>query len=525
MRSRKATWAAALLAGALLAGTAWAQEITIGRGNEPDAIDPHFSRTGNNQMTAVNMFDRLLLTTPQMSEVPALAVSWRNIDPLTWEVKLRQGVTFHDGSPFTAEDVLFSFERTRSIPNSPASFASSVASVKTAEIVDPLTIRFTTDTPTPQFVTEIGRIYIASKKAAEGATTEDFNSGKATIGTGPYKFVEWVPADRVVLERNDSYWGEKPAYQKATLKFISNDAARVAALLSGSVDLIDLVPPTDVETLKANPDIQLFSTASSRLIYIGVDSDRDESPFVTDVDGRPMDRNPLKDSRVRLALSKMIDRGAIVDRILYGSGTPAGQLVPEGLFGFNPDLKPVAADPQGAKALLAEAGWGQGFGLTVHGSNDRFSYDGQVAQAIGQLLARGGIKINKVDAQPYSVYAKAATNREFSFFVFSFGSSTGEASAGLNSVLHTFDKEGGMGANNRARYSNPEFDKVLQEALQEFDDGRREKLLQQAAAIAFGDTAIIPLYWQEVYWAGRKGVTYDARRDERTIVYDARPAP
>jgi peptide/nickel transport system substrate-binding protein len=337
-------------------------------------------------------------------------------------------------------------------------------------------------------------------------------------------FKQWVPGDRLVLAPNPHYWGDKPAFDNVTIKFISNDAARMAALLSGSVDLIDGVPPNDVATVESSGKAKVYSTTSGRLIYLALDSARDQSPFVTGKDGQPLAANPLKDKRVRLAISKLINRDLIIQRLLNGSGTAAGQIVPEGLGGYATDVKPEAYDAAGAKALLAEAGYGDGFGLTVHSSNDRFAGDADIAQAIGQMLARGGLKINGVVTQPYNVYAGAASKQEYSAFIFSFGNSNSNSANALTNVLATYDKEAGKGAFNRARYSNPEFDAVLKQALAEFDEAKRNQLLEQAAQIGFGDVGIVPLYFPTVHWAARNGITYRANKNEWTLATYAEAA-
>ncbi len=514
------------LAAAMALGTvpALAADLTIGRGNEPQSIDPQFSRTGPNQMTALHIFDRLILTDANVRSRPGLAESWTNVDPLTWEVKLRQGVTFHDGSPFTAEDVVFSLTRAPDVPNSTASFAGSVASIADMMIVDDHTIRFTTTEPDPVFLNSIGTVYIVSKAATEGKESADFNSGAAAIGTGPYKFVSWAPGDRLELTRNDAYWGDAPAYENVTMRFLSNDAARVAALLSGAVDLIDLVPPADLPSLRENSDITVYDTPTVRLIYLALNQ-QDDAPFLTDLDGNPLPSNPFKDARVRHAISLMIDRQAIIDRLLYGAGEPASQIVPIGVYGYNDAIEVPQANIERAKELLAEAGYPDGFGITVHSSNDRFSQDGELAQVLGQFLARGGLKVNGVETFPYSVYSKDAGKNAYGAFVFSYGNSTGESSRGLLSALHTYDKEGsGNGTLNRFRYSNPEFDAAVIAAAQIFDEGEREQALKDAAAIAAADTAVVPLYFQALSWASKANIAFTPRRDERTLAMGAKPA-
>jgi peptide/nickel transport system substrate-binding protein len=514
-----------LLLGATLLGLpAAAAELTIGRSSEQSSIDPLFSRTGNNQMTASHFFDQLIEADASNQLHPSIATSWKVIDATTW-VKLRSGVTFHDGSPFSADDVVFSLERAKNVPNSPASFAGAVGAIAAIEAVDPTTVRIKTRAPSPQLLEQISLVFLVSKKVATGAATADFNSGKAMVGTGPYKFGEWKNGDRLTMTRNEAYWGTKPAYDKVTFRFIPKDAPRVAALLAGDVDLIDQVPPSDVKSLKSNAKIALHSTPSTRLVYLALDSDRDESPFVTDAGGKPLSKNPLKDPRVRQAIAKMIDRSVIVDRLLDGSGEAAAQMVPKGIGGHEPSLQPEKADPTGAKALLTAAGYPNGFGLTLHSSNDRLPKDADLVQVLGQMLTRGGLKVNGVVALPYNVYATAATRRDYSAFVFSFGTSTPNSAIALNNVLATYNQEAGTGVFNRARYSNARFDATLKSTIAEFDEEKRNGLLRDAAKIAFSDVGLVPLYWQVVHWASKKGIAYEARKDESTYAMSAKPAP
>ncbi|MCO5732491.1 ABC transporter substrate-binding protein [Rhizobium sp. SSA_523] len=513
---RKSFFAAAMASTLWVVPLAQAADLTIGSATEPSSIDPQFSRTGNNQNVAMQIFDRLLETDTTIGIHPALAMSWDNIDPLTWHVKLREGVKFHDGSAMTAEDVIFSLTRAKNIPNSPAPFSGNVASIDSMKALDDLTIEFKTKQPTPDFIEQVGFVYIVSKKAAENATIEDFNSGKAAIGTGAYKFKSWTPGDNLSLTRNTAFWGRQQDFDNVTIKFISNDASRVAALRSGAVDLIDAVPPGDVKTLSSMSELKVFSIPSARLIYLAIDASRDKSPFVTDKAGKPLDKNPLKDRKVRTALSEMINRQLIVDRILDGSGEPAGQLVPDGVAGNDPAIKAPAYAPDHAKTLLQEAGYADGFGLTLHTSNDRFPGDAETAQALGQMFARGGLKVNGVVAQPYNVYTKAASGQEFSAFIFSLGNSTPTSATGLRNLLMTYNKEGGTGSFNRVRYSDPTFDKMMQEAMAEFDSEKRIQLLQQATAYVFEDMPIIPLFWQKVHWAGKATLSYDANMTEDT---------
>ena len=511
--------AGALAAALVLPGTLAAKDITVGLASEPSSIDPHYHNLTPNNALAREIFDRLIMPDDKQVLKPGLAVSWKAVDDLTWEFKLREGVKWHDGSPFTADDVVFTFERAPDVPNSPSSFGTYLKG-KAIEKVDDLTVRIKTAAPYPLMPNDISTFSIISKKHGDGAGTEDYNSGKAAIGTGAYKFVEWVPGDRIVLERNDDFWGDKPEWEKVTIKPIKSGPARLAALLAGDVDFIEGVPTTDIERLRDNKDITLSQGISNRVIYLHLDHFRDDSPFVKAADGDSI-KNPLRDARVRKAISMAINRDAIVDRVMEGVAVKAGQLLPEGFFGVSGKLKPVDYDPEGAKKLLTDAGVGDGFQLTIHGPNDRYINDAKIAEAIAQMLTRVGIK-TAVETMPKSVYFKRASRGaegepEFSFILVGWGAGTGEASSPLKSLLHTYDKERGFGASNRGRYSNQEVDKLVERALATIDDGKRAALLAQATEIAVEDGGIIPLHYQVNTWAGRKGIVYSARTDETTL--------
>ncbi len=513
----------ALAVSLVFAGTAYAQTLKIGLKSEPSSMDPHYHNLTPNNMMALYVFDRLILQDAKQNLKPGLAVSWKNVDDLTWEFKLRSGVKWHDGSDFTAEDVAFTISRAPNVPNSPSSLARYIKQVTSVEVIDPLTIRMKTEKPFPLMPTYMSTFGIISKKTGTGATTADYNSGKAMNGTGPFTFVEFVPGDRIVYKRNENYWGDKPEWSDVIVKPLSNNSARVAALLAGDVDMIDFVPTADIESLKKNDKVSISQTVSNRVIYMHIDTARDKSPFVTDVNGNPMDKNPLKDLRVRKAISKAINRKGIVEKVMEGVAIPAGQLLPEGFFAISPNLKVEPYDPEGAKALLKEAGWGDGFGLTIHGPNNRYVNDAKIVQAIAQMLTRVGIKA-KVDTMPKNVFFPRGSKLEFSFMLVGWGAGSGEPSSPLGSLLHTYDKAKGFGSSNRGRFSNAELDAALEEALATVDRKKHGELLIKATEIGINNLGIIPLHFQVNTWAVRKGLTYEARTDEQTLAVGVRSA-
>ncbi|MGH6814859.1 MAG: ABC transporter substrate-binding protein, partial [Hyphomicrobiaceae bacterium] len=412
--------AAALIAAALgLAPPVFAKGLRIGLSSEPTSIDPHFHNLSPNNSLLSHIFERLVETDPKNKLIPGLAESWKTLDDTTWEFKLRKGAAWHDGTPFTADDVLFTFERAPNVPNSPSSFAAMVKG-KTIKKIDDHTVHITTPAPYPLMPNDLSNLLIVSKKHGTGAKTEDYNSGKAAIGTGPYKFEKYTPGDRVDVVRNDAYWGAKPKWDKIAFKPIKAGPARVAALLAGDVDAIEDTPTADIERLKKEPKIELSQAVSRRVIYFHMDQFRDESPFIKGKDGSAI-KNPLKDKRVRLALSKAINRDAIVSRVMEGVAIPAGQLLADGFFGVSNKAKPEKHDPDGAKKLLAEAGYPNGFKMTLHGPNGRYTNDVRIAEAVAQMFTRIGVETTIETLPPATFFSRASTGAggqpEFSFIL------------------------------------------------------------------------------------------------------------
>ncbi|MEM6617211.1 MAG: ABC transporter substrate-binding protein [Pseudomonadota bacterium] len=498
-----------------------AAELTIGLAAEATSIDPHFHNLGPNNQIAAHLFDAIVNQDENQRLVPGLAVSWQTIDDLTWEFKLREGVTFHDGSPFTADDIICTFERAPDVPNSPSGYGTYLKG-KTFEKVDDFTILAKTPEPYPLMLNDLSTVPIISDEVGCGATTEQFNAGEAAMGTGPWKFVEYVPGDRIVMEQNSDYWGDVPEFEKVTLRPIPSGPARVAALLAGDVDMINGVPTTDLAQLKANEDLAISEGVSNRVIYLHMDQFRESSPHITAKDGSDI-KNPLMDVRVRRAVSKAINRPAIVERVMEGQAIPAGQLLPEGFFGVSPNLEPEGYDPEGAKALLAEAGYADGFKMRIHGPNDRYINDAKIVEAIAQMMTRIGVETD-VETMPRSTYFGRASRGapdggpEFSFILVGWGAGSGEASSPLRSLIATFDADKGMGASNRGRHSDPAIDALIMEALQTVDEDKRAALLAEATDKAIGDNlAIIPLHYQVNAWASRAGLAYTPRTDEYTL--------
>jgi peptide/nickel transport system substrate-binding protein len=499
------------------------RDINIGLQAAITSIDPHYHNVGPNNGMSLHIFEPLVVNDPNGKFVPGLATSWKPLDDLTWEFKLRKNVRWHDGLPFTAEDVAFTLKRVPNVPNSPSSFATFTKPIIDVKIVDPHTIIFKTATPHVLLPSDLSAVRIVSKLHGEKATTEDYNSGKAAIGTGPYKLVEYVPNQRILIKANYGYWGGEEPWEKITFKMLTNPAARVAALLSGDVQMIETVPTADIAKLSTDKKLSLVDKVSNRVIYVHMNQSTEKSPpFVFSKDGKPLDKNPFRDVRVRRALSMAINRDAIVDRVMEKKAVPASQLLADNFFGTSRKLKPAKYDPDGAKKLLAEAGYPNGFALTIHGPNNRYINDDKIAQAIAQMYTRVGLDV-KVETMPSSVYFTRATKLEFGYMVLGWGTESNEQGSSMRSLLATFDAAKGMGVTNRGRYSNPAFDKVLAEALVTMNEKKREGLIQQAAEMVMGDVGLIPLHYEVSTWATTRDMKYNARTDQYTLAMDLKP--
>lgn len=520
MRWKTLTAAALLSAGvvALPMVAVQAQELKIGISTEPSAMDPHYHNLGPNNQLAFTIFDTLVLQDETQKLVPGLAESWKALNDTTWEFKLRKGVKFHDGSPFTAADVVFSMARPAKVPNSPSPFTLFTRSFSEVKVVDDFTVQFITKAPAPLLPTDVSRVAIMSSKAAkadvaEGMTTEALGKGEGLVGTGAYKFVEWQRGNRIVFAANKDYWGDKPKWEKVTYRPMSNDAARVAALLAGDVDMIENPPPADLKKLRENPNVKISQAVSNRLIYIHLDSfSTPATAGISDV----TDKNPLKDVRVRKALSMAINREAITSRIMEGLGQPTGDFLPSPMFGTRKDAKPEAYNADAAKKLLADAGYPNGFSITLGTPNNRYINDAEVAQAVASQWTRIGVK-TKVDATTATVFFKNRDEFKYSAYLAGWGAGTGEMSDPLRSLVATPIREKGFGGTNKGRYSNPQLDAIIEQALGTVDNAKREALLQQGSKMAMDDQALIPLHIEVTPWATRKGLSYKARADQYTV--------
>lgn len=503
-----------------LPGVSLAQTKTvrIALSAPPTTVDPHLQSNAPNNALATHIFDSVVTNDPQSKSVPGLAVSWKTIDDTHWEFELRPGVTFSDGSPLTPEDIIVSFNRATTI-ESVASFKTYTKSIKSMT-GDGNKLVVETKTPDPLLPNSMSRIRIISAKHKDSPSA-DFNNGKAAIGTGPFVLESYVPGNKVVLKRNDRYWGEKLPFEQVELQVISDDAARLAALLSGGVDLIEEMPYNGIQKVESSKDFHIVRGVSSRVVYLAMDQHRDQSPFIKDKSGQPLDKNPLKDTRVRKALSMAINRAGIVKQVMEGNAQPASQFLPKGAPGTSDKIDVETYDAAAAKALLAEAGYPDGFQLTMHGPNDRYINDAKIVQAVAQMFTRIGVQTT-VDVMPWSVYSAKNSAGEFSLSLSSWGVNTGETSNPIVATVATASKEKGLGGSNSGRYSNPKVDEMLATALGTLDDAKRNAILADICTIVFEDHAVLPLHHEAVVVATRNGVDYTTRADQYTMAMGVR---
>ncbi len=518
---KRATW---LLAGAIFGllsagGMARAQDLRVGVRAEFN-IDPHFIFNLSNMAIARYTYDSFVDRDTDGYPRNGITESWKLIDDHTWEFRLRPGVHFQDGSTLTAEDIKFSIDRIPNVPENPNPYTPNLRSIIGVEIVDPLTIRLHTDRPNAVLPGQMTNIFIVSHIRAAGATSPDFDSGRAAIGTGPYKMVGYKYGASLDLERDENYHGAKPYYRHIHITVIPNDSARIAALLAGDVDLVDLIPPTNVAALETNPAVSVFKKISDRIFYLQLDQ-RDHVPSgVTDAAGQPLTTNPFHDARVRQALNMAIDRTALIKRVLDGQGEATGQLIPKTFGAYNPAIPVPAYDPEGARKLIAAAGLKNGLGMTV----TCMVGDAALCQVLGQMFARAGVAA-KVETTPGATFYSKLARHEIPIVLYSSStSSTRDASYTLIMALHSVDTKQKLGGANRGGFADAGLDRMIEDAAFTTASDRDQKL-EAAMAEGMRIAAVLPLYDEVTISAGRKGLTYEPRVDEQLVATAARPAP
>ncbi|PYE86472.1 ABC transporter substrate-binding protein [Phyllobacterium leguminum] len=508
----------ALLGTIAIPALAAAQEtpLTIGMSTTPTTLDPHEDSSAPNNATSRHIWDSLINLTGKSANAPELATQWKTVDPTHWEFKLREGVKFHDGSDFNADDVIASLLRAREKPSQ--GFASYTRSIAGVTAKDPYTVIVETKVPDPLLLNSISRIRIISADCKD-APVQDFDNGKCATGTGAFSFASYAPGSNLTLKRNDNYFAGPSHWSGVTLRFLPDDGARLASLLSNEIDIIETLPADGMARVESSGDLQIINGQSSRFVYLGMDVSRDASPFVQAADGK----NPLKDVRVRRAMLMSINRPAIVDRVMQKNGTLADQFVAEGYAGHSGKVEKVGYDAAAAKALLAEAGYPDGFSLTIHGPSGRYVKDAEVLQAVGQMFTRIGIK-TKVEVLPWAMYSDAYARGDYSVYFGSWGVNSGETTNPTVAVVATRDEKKGTGRYNGGGISDPQIDEVLAKASSTLAEAEREPLLEDLSVRTFNNLWLLPLHYENVVLGAKKTVAYTPRGDKYTLAYEVKPA-
>lgn len=487
-----------------------AQATTFRFANDGDvnSMDP-YARNETFLLTFTgNLYEGLVRRDRELKVEPALAVRWEQPNATTWRFHLRPNVRFHDGTALSAEDVAFSVARAKA-PGS--NISTKLATVTETRIVDPLTIDFITSAPNPILLEEIADFFIMSKAWAErhGATqaadltqrAENFATRNAN-GTGPFILASREPDRRTVLRPNPNWW-DRAEHNLTEVQFnvIANDGTRVAALLSGEIDMIYTVPPQDTERLSRAPNIRVHQKAELRTIFLGFDQFRDQL-LKSDVTGR----NPFRDVRVRQAFYQAIDVEAIRARVMRGQARTTGTMWGPGINGFDEEAdRRHAHDPDAARRLLAEAGFPQGFRLTMDCPNDRYVNDEAICQAVAAMLARVGIRVDLAAQTRARYFAEILGPRyNTSFYMLGWTPSTYDAHNALFNLMAS--REGSRGQFNVGGYRNARLDELTTAIATETDAARRNAMIREAARIHHEEVGHIPLHQQQVIWAARQNI-------------------
>ncbi len=506
-----ALFAASVTAGLGLTASTPAAAATFRMSNQGDplSMDPH-SLNESLQLTFLNnIYESLVGLDKNLKLVPALATDWKQTAPTVWRFNLRKNVTFHDGTPFTADDVIFS--QTRALADG-SDMKTYVGQIKEIKKIDDHTVDIITNAPYPILPNVFTRWYIMSKKwcadnRAERPVDkrkgiENYASFKAN-GTGPFRLKSREPSTRTVLVKNLNYW-EKVEGNVDEVIFtpIGNPSTRVAALISGEIDMMEPVPQQDIPRINAGANTRVLQGPELRTIFLGMDQKRDELLY-SSVKGK----NPFKDKRVRQAFYQAIDVDTIKSKVMRGASTPTALMMAPGVHGFVPDLnKRLPYDVEAAKKLMVDAGYPNGFEVSMNCPNDRYVNDSEICQAVAAMLARINVKIN-LQAESKTLYFPKILSRNTSFYMLGWTPSTIDAHDVLNALLGTPDDKTGRGQFNLGAYSNPKIDELIGKIQSETDAGKRDAMIAEATKLHEDEIGHLPLHQQSLAWGVKKNVT------------------
>ncbi|MBT9505926.1 ABC transporter substrate-binding protein [Rhodoferax sp.] len=505
----KKNWAPALVVSSFAAMSFVASAVTLKVANQGDALamDPH-SLNESLQLSVVgNVYEPLVTRDRDYKLTPGLATDWKQTAPTVWRFNLRKGVVFHDGTPFTADDVIFSYERAKGEGSDMKTYVGQIKEIKK---INDHAVDFILGAPFPILPELFTQWMMMSKKWCETNQAmkpvdrrkgiENAASFRAN-GTGPFRLRERQPGVRSIFSRNGAYWGKVEGnVDEVIFTPIGNDATRVAALLSGEIDVMEPVPVQDVARLQGNAKIKVMQGPELRVIFLGMDQKRDELLF-SNVKGK----NPFKDKRVRQAFYQAIDIEGIKKTVMRGAATPAALMFPPQVNGYAPDLgKRLPFDVEAAKKLMAEAGYPAGFEVKMNCPNDRYVNDGEICQAVAANLSRIGVKIN-LEAETKGTYFPKILSRNTSFYMLGWTSSTVDAHNVMYSIMSS-PGEGGRGQFNLGSYSNARVDELTLKIASETDLKKRNEMIHEALKIHQDEVGHLPLHQQALNWGVKKSV-------------------
>jgi peptide/nickel transport system substrate-binding protein len=496
---------------ALISTAGEAKTFRWANDGDPTTMDPHARSDGFVTSFDMNIYEPLIRRDRDLKLEPGLATEWANINPTTWRIKLRQGVKFQDGTPLSVEDVIFSIQRAR---DAGADVTSQLAPVKEVKKVDDSTIDFITDGPVPILPNYLVAAAIMSKAWCEAHNTtsaaiheglENYATRNAN-GTGPFMLKDRQPTVRTVLVKNPNWWGlaSQPIdIDEVVFTRIENAATRVAALLSGELDMVYNVPPQDIERIRDTQAMKIWQTPELRTIFLGMDQSREEL-LESNVKGK----NPFKDKRVRQAFYQAIDEDAIKTKVMRGFAHPTGLMVGPGINGYDPALdKRFPYDPAAAKKLLAEAGYPDGFEVGFDCPNDRYVNDEAICQAVVAMLAKIGIKADLLAQTKAKYFGKInAPKFDTSFYMLGWTPGPLDALNMLANLAATRNEGLTEGMYNNGGYTSPHLDQLIKCIQVELDSEKRNELISKALSIVKEDFAYIPLHQRVVVWATRDNV-------------------
>jgi len=500
---------------AVLAAPAQAQTFRWASQGDPQTMDPHSQNESMTNMMNGQVYETLIKRDRLLNFVPALATEWSQTGPLTWRFKLRPGVKFHDGTPFTADDVAFSVNRGKELTSQINVYANAVGK---PVAVDPLTVEFRMDRVNPVFLQHLGSLWIMSKSWAEKhkvlkpldfKNKEESHASFNTNGTGPYILVSRQPGIKTTYKRNPNWWGKFDGnVQEIVYTPISNDATRLAALVSGEIDFVLDPAPRDVPRLRNTSGVKVIDGPENRVVFIGMDQHRDELLY-----GSVKGRNPFKDVRVRRALQHAVDIETMKTKLMNGQSVPTGGMTPSPLAYFNdPEIEKRAPfDLPLARRLMAEAGFADGFEVTLDCPNNRYVNDEEICIALAGMWAQLKVKV-KVNAMPRATYFPKLEKHDTSLYMLGWGGAVTDAETTLTPVMRNLADKG-VGLYNYGRSRNDRFDALAAQSSVEPDTKKREDLIKAALKEWKEQVHTLPLHRQVIPWAARSNVSVVHRAD------------